>query len=272
MRQARCTLEKRGENALACIFISKDRICSLDSNSREVFVSSFDGSNSRKWPIMKKGLSKVDMIYPAPLGKILVAADDSLFLYDLSAKRVLFELSVSDVRRVQWNPQYTHCVVVTKTSIYILDRQLSVINQQKESSKIKSGCFDEDNAFVYSTSTHIKYMFLEGKTSGTFKSVEEPVYVAFFMRDTFYALTRQGEMETYAVDNTDYLFKRALKQKNLMEVREILGRGQLCGRSIICYLKEQGYSEIALFFEKDTRQRYNLALASGNIQVALEAA
>ena len=92
------------------------------------------------------------------------------------------------------------------------------------------------------------------------------------MRNTFYALTRQGEMEIYEVDNTDYLFKRALQQKNLAEVREILSRGQLCGRSIICYLKEQGYSEIALFFEKDTKQRYNLALASGNIQVALEAA
>ena len=85
------------------------------------------------------------------------------------------------------------------------------------------------------------------------------------MRNTFFALTRQGEVETITVDNTDYLFKRALQQKNLVEVREILSRGQLCGRSIICYLKEQGYSEIALFFEKDTRQRYNLALASGNI-------
>lgn len=30
------------------------------------------------------------------------------------------------------------------------------------------------------------------------------------MRNTFYALTRMGEMETYEVDNTDYLFKRAL--------------------------------------------------------------
>lgn len=46
----------------------------------------------------------------------------------------------------------------------------------------------------------------------------------------------------------------------------------MCGRSIICYLKEQGYSEIALFFEKDIKQRYNLALASGNIQVAYDAA
>ena len=54
-----------------------------------------------------------------------------------------------------------------------------MINQQKESSKIKSGCFDEQNSFVYSTSTHIKYMFLEGKTSGTFRSIDQPVYVAF---------------------------------------------------------------------------------------------
>lgn len=45
LKTARCTLEKRGENALACIFISKDRICSLDSNTREILVSSFDGSN-----------------------------------------------------------------------------------------------------------------------------------------------------------------------------------------------------------------------------------
>ena len=142
-------------------------------------MSSFDGTNTRKWPIMKKGLTKIDMIFPAPLGKILVAADDTLFLYDLSAKRVIYEVSLSDVRRVQWNPQFTHCVVITKTSISVLDRQLQVINQQKESSKIKAGCFDEQNSFVYSTSTHIKYMFLEGKTTGTFKSVEEPVYVAF---------------------------------------------------------------------------------------------
>ena len=45
------------------------------------------------------------------------------------------------------------------------------------------------------------------------------------MRNTFYSLTRQGEVDTIQVDNTDYLFKRALQQKNLVEVREILSRG-----------------------------------------------
>ena len=113
-------------------------------------------------------------------------------------------------------------------------------------------------------------MFLEGKTTGTFKSIEEPVYVSFvsiarvkdlvarpssipffndpasltfvfpfqFMRNTFFVLNRLGDVEAITVDNTDYLFKRALQQKNLVEVREILSRGTLCGRSIICYLKE----------------------------------
>lgn len=99
IRQARCIMEKRGENVLAAVFISKDRIAVLDT-SRDISVGSFDGSNSKKWPILKKGLGRIDMIFPAPLGRLLIQADDTLFMYDLSARKVLHELSVADVRRV----------------------------------------------------------------------------------------------------------------------------------------------------------------------------
>lgn len=61
----------------------------------------------------------------------------------------------------------------------MLNKNLETIHSQKENARIKTGCFDENNAFVYSTSTHIKYMFCEGKTTGTFKSIDEPVYVGF---------------------------------------------------------------------------------------------
>lgn len=262
--KARCLVEKRGD-ALTAFFISKDRICTLDQ-ARDVYVTSFDGGNTKKWPVLRKNTTKIDMLFPGPLGKILVCSDnDTLFMYDLSARKVMHELAISDVRRVHWTPSYSHCVVVTKSSVYVLSRTLQIINHQKETTKIKSGCFDESNAFVYSTSTHIKYVFLDSKTHGTFRSIDEPVYLSFFMRKEIYAITRQGEMEIYPVDNTDYLFKIALAQKNLAEVKEILSRGQLCGRSIVSYLKEQGYSEIALFFEKDIRQRFSLALSSGNL-------
>mgnify|MGYP003755425243 CR=1 FL=1 len=58
-------------------------------------------------------------------------------------------------------------------------------------------------------------------------------------------------MEILEVNNTDYLFKMALQKKNLLEVKEILSKGTLCGHTIVSYLKEQGHSEIALFFEQD---------------------
>lgn len=72
--------------------------------------------------------------------------------------------------------------------ILIVNKNLEVQNSQRENSKIKTGCFDENQAFVYSTSTHIKYMFLEGKTSGTFKSIDEPVYVSFVRISLFLVL------------------------------------------------------------------------------------
>jgi coatomer protein complex subunit alpha (xenin) len=85
------------------------------------------------------------------------------------------------------------------------------------------------------------------------------------MNNQIHAIDRQGEMQVLEVNNTDYLFKLALHRKNLQEVKEILSQGQLCGRSLIAYLKEQGYTEIALFFEKDIKERFKLALQSGNI-------
>lgn len=53
-------------------------------------------------------------------------------------------------------------------------------------------------------------MFCEGKTTGTFKSIDEPVYVSFFMKNQVYAFNRLGDLLTLEVNNTDYLFKLAL--------------------------------------------------------------
>jgi hypothetical protein len=90
-----CTLEKRGDNTIAAVFISKDKICVLDMN-RELAVCNLDGTNIKKVQINKKGLNKIEMIYPAPLGKIIVHADDSIFLYDLSARKFIKEITLAE--------------------------------------------------------------------------------------------------------------------------------------------------------------------------------
>jgi coatomer subunit alpha len=123
------------------------------------------------------------MIYPGPLGKILIHSDESVQLYDVSARKVLHEIAATDVKSVYWNLGFTHAAIITKTQIIITNKNLEIVHSQKENAKIKTGSFDENNAFVYSTSTHVKYIFLEGKTSGTFKSIDEPLYVSFFMKN-----------------------------------------------------------------------------------------
>jgi len=95
-----CTLEKRGDNTIAAVFISKDKICVLDMN-REIAVCNLDGTNIKKISINKKGLTKIEMIYPGPLGKILVHADDSIFLYDISARKFIKEITLAEGTQVK---------------------------------------------------------------------------------------------------------------------------------------------------------------------------
>ena len=47
LKSVNCNLEKRGDNTLGAVFISKDKICVLDMN-REVVVCNLDGSNIKK--------------------------------------------------------------------------------------------------------------------------------------------------------------------------------------------------------------------------------
>jgi hypothetical protein len=42
------------------------------------------------------------------------------------------------------------------------------------------------------------------------------------MKNLVYAFNRQGEMQIIEINNTDYMFKLALAQKNLAEVKDIL--------------------------------------------------
>ena len=47
---------------------------------------------------------------------------------------------------------------------------------------------------------------------------------------------------------------------------------RLCGRAIVAYLQSKGFPEVALHFVKEPRTRFRLALACGNIKIAMECA
>ncbi|CAN0433575.1 unnamed protein product, partial [Hapterophycus canaliculatus] len=68
------------------------------------------------------------------------------------------------------------------------------------------------------------------------------------------------------------LFKLALEDKKYGEVMHMVRHSRLCGQSIISYLQEKGFPEVALHFVSDNKTKFRLALACGNIEVAMHTA
>ena len=131
LKRVECSLEKRGDNTLAAVFISKDKICVLDMN-REVSICNLDGSNIKKVNVNKKGLNRIEMIYPAPMGKIIIQAEDTVFMYDLTARKSLYEISLAEgtvVKQIVWaTHNFSNFVIITQTQLMMLNKNFELLN------------------------------------------------------------------------------------------------------------------------------------------------
>ncbi|KAM2703132.1 hypothetical protein EV2_004759 [Malus domestica] len=61
-------------------------------------------------------------------------------------------------------------------------------------------------------------------------------------------------------------------KKRYDQVMNMIKSCELCGQAMIAYLQQKGFTEVGLHFVKDERTRFNLALGSGNIQIAVASA
>ena len=97
--------------------------------------------------------------------------------------------------------------------IILCNKHLESLANIKETSKFKAGSFDDNNAFVYSTSSHLKYIYQTSNTVGVFASMDDPVYLSYLKNSHVYFLNREGEMEVKPVNTSEYDFKIALRNK-----------------------------------------------------------
>ncbi|TDL13674.1 hypothetical protein BD410DRAFT_872564 [Rickenella mellea] len=136
---------------------------------------------------------------------------------------------------------------------------------------IKSGAWDDSGVFIYSTLKHIKYCLPQGDT-GVIRTLDNPVYLTRVKGKTVHCLDRSARPRTITIDPTEYRFKLALLRNNYEEMLNIIKTVNLVGRSIVAYLQQKGFPEIALHFMQDKNTRFDLAIECGNLDVALETA
>ncbi|KAF9448057.1 coatomer subunit alpha-2 [Macrolepiota fuliginosa MF-IS2] len=257
---------KRG-NGQSAIFVARNRFAVLNKATQLIEVR--DLSNSAVKTI--KPPVQTNEIFYGGTACLILSSTSSVVLYDIQQQKTIAELNSQPVKYVVWSNDGTLVALMSKHTITIANKNFSQHTLIHETIRIKSGAWDDSGVFLYSTLNHVKYCLSQGD-HGVICTLDNPVYLTRVKGKTVYCLDRSARPRTITFDPTEYRFKLALLKNNYEEMLYIIRTSNLLGQSIIAYLQQKGYPEIALHFVQDTNTRFELAIECGNLDVAMETA
>ncbi|CAF1788267.1 unnamed protein product [Brassica oleracea var. botrytis] len=252
----------------SAVFLTRNKFAVLEkSTGQEVLVK-----NLKNEVIEKSSLPiPTDGIFYAGAGKLLCKSEDKLVIFDLQRRLVLGELQTPFVRYVVWSDDMESVALLSKDTIVFASKKLVFQCTLHETVGVKSGAWDDNGAFIYTTLNHIKYCLPNGE-SGIIRSLDVPIYITKVSGNTIFCLDRDGKNRVITINATEHLFKLSLLRKRYGHVMSMLNTSPLCGQATIAYLQQKGFPEVALHFSEDERIRFNLALESGNLRSAFASA
>ncbi|XP_022948234.1 coatomer subunit alpha-1-like [Cucurbita moschata] len=257
---------KRGLGGSA-VFVARNRFAVLDKSHNQVMLKNLKNEVVKKVPIP----ITADAIFYAGTGNLLCRAEDRVVIYDLQQRLILGDLQTPFVKYVVWSNDMESVALLSKHAIIIANKKLVHQCTLHETIRVKSGAWDDSGVFIYTTLNHIKYCLPNGD-SGIIKTLDVPIYITKVSGNALFCLDRDGTVKSFTIDATEYMFKLSLLKKRFDHVMSMIRNSQLCGQAMIAYLQQKGFPEVALHFVKDERTRFNLALESGNIQIAVASA
>ncbi|XP_045455561.1 coatomer subunit alpha [Melitaea cinxia] len=259
-------------HATSAVWVARNRFAALEKNNQLVI------KNLKNEVSKRIATPTCEEILYAGTGVLLLKEPDSVQLLDVQQKRTVASVKISKCRYAIWNSDMSLVALLGKHTVTICTKKLEQLCSITEGARVKSGAFDDSTpqpVFIYTTANHIKYCCRDGDY-GIIRTLDVPVYVVKVLAGDAGArvvcLDREARPKVLAVDPTEYRFKLALVTRQYDQVLHMVRTAKLVGQSIIAYLQEKGYPEVALHFVKDPQTRLSLALQCGNIEVALEAA
>lgn len=257
--------DSKRSSGVTALWVARNRFAVLD-RSGQLVVKNFKNEVTKKIQT-----SQCDEIFYAGTGMLLLRETDHVTLFDVQQLRNLAQVKISKCKYVVWSADMSHVALLAKHTINICNRRLESLCTIQESTRVKSGAWDDSGVFIYTTSNHIKYAILNGD-HGIIRTLELPIYITRVKGSQVFCLDRECRTRVLNIDTTEFKFKLALINRKYEEVLHMVRNARLVGQSIIAYLQQKGYPEVALHFVKDEKTRFGLALECGNIEIALEAA
>jgi coatomer subunit alpha len=258
--------DSKRSSGVTALWVARNRFAVLD-RSGQLVVKNFKNEVTKKIQTSQT----CDEIFYAGTGMLLLREPDHVTLFDVQQLRNLAQVKIAKCKYVVWSADMSHVALLAKHTINICNRRLESLCTIQESTRVKSGAWDDSGVFIYTTSNHIKYAILNGD-HGIIRTLDLPIYITRVKGSQVFCLDRECRTRVLNIDTTEYKFKLALINRKYEEVLHMVRNARLVGQSIIAYLQQKGYPEVALHFVKDEKTRFGLALECGNIEVALEAA
>lgn len=256
--------DSKRSSGVTALWVARNRFAVLDRNNHLV-VKNF------KNEVTKKCMSPCEDIFYAGTGMLLLKDADSVTLFDVQQLRIMATVKIVKCRYVVWSADMSHVALLAKHSVTICSRNMEPLCSVNENTRVKSGAWDDSGVFIYTTSNHIKYAITNGD-HGIIRTLDLPIYITRVKGDQVFCLDRECRTLVLNIDPTEFKFKLALINRKYEDVLHMVRNARLLGQSIIAYLQQKGYPEVALHFVKDEKTRFGLALECGNVEVALEAA
>ncbi|MCL7026877.1 hypothetical protein MKW94_020983 [Papaver nudicaule] len=251
----------------SAVFVARNRFAVIDKSNNQVLIKNLQNEIVKKCSLPMSA----DAIFYAGTGNLLCRGEDRVVIFDLQHRLILGELQTPFVKYVIWSADMESVALLSKHAIVIASKKLVHRCTLHETIRVKSGAWDDNGVFIYTTLNHIKYCLPNGD-SGIIKTLDVPIYITKVTGNTIFCLDRDGKSRAVVVDATEYVFKLSLLKKKYDQVMSMIRNSQLCGQAMIAYLHQKGFPEVALHFVKDEKTRFNLALESGNIQIAVASA
>ncbi|XP_055373966.1 coatomer subunit alpha [Condylostylus longicornis] len=256
--------DSKRSSGITAIWVARNRFAVLDRHN-QLAIKNFKNEVTKKIPMF------CEEIFYAGTGMLLIRDPDYVTLYEVQRLIAVGTIKLAKCRYVVWSSDMVLLALLCKHSVTICDRRLQPLCTIQENTRVKSGAWDESGVFIYTTSNHIKYAIPNGD-HGIIRTLDLPIYLTKIKGNQVFCLDRECRSRVLNIDPTEFKFKLALINRKYDQVLHMVRNARLVGQSIIAYLQQKGYPEVALHFVKDEKTRFTLALECGNIEIALEAA
>lgn len=263
---AEALVEPRKGSGVSAVFVGRNRFATLDKG-REIIVRDLRNQITKRVPVSIPG---ADWLFSAGSGYVLVRSDEKITLMDLQQRKTVAEVS-AHAKYAVWAEDGKRVALLAKHAIVLCTSKLDHLATVHETIRVKSAAWDDSGVLLYTTLNHLKYCLPNGD-NGIVSTLPQPIYLTRVRGPAVCYIDREGNPGILPIDPTEYAFKLLLLRKRYDDVKRMISQNRLRGQSIIAYLQKKGFPEVALHFVKDEKTRLALALDSGAIDVALEAA